>query len=72
MFGTPRGKARSGGLFFSLSDAPDRARMRDRDRSVQILGITSPWHISDVRRDMTAGKLARGLKHPGLFEQVCC
>jgi transposase-like protein len=29
--------------------------MRDRDPYAQILGITAPWHVSDVRLDVPAG-----------------
>jgi transposase len=43
--------------------------MRDRDLDDQILGITSPWHVSDVRRDIPAGKVEVVLEHRG---QACC
>jgi hypothetical protein len=29
--------------------------MRNRDLYAQILGITTPWHFSDVRFDVAAG-----------------
>ena len=43
--------------------------MRDRDLYAQILGITSPWHVSDVRLDMPAGTVEVVVEHRG---QACC
>jgi transposase len=43
--------------------------MRDRDLYAQILGITSPWHVSDVRLDVPAGKVEVIVEHRG---QACC
>jgi hypothetical protein len=39
--------------------------MRDRDLCAQILGITSPWHVSDVRLDVPAGKAEVIVEHRG-------
>lgn len=30
--------------------------MRDRDLYAQILGIASPWHVTEVRLDVPAGR----------------
>jgi transposase len=43
--------------------------MRDRDIYAQILGITAPWHVSDVRLDVPAGKVEVVVEHRG---QACC
>jgi transposase len=43
--------------------------MRDRDLYAQILGITSPWHVSDVRLDVPAGRVEVIVEHRG---QACC
>jgi transposase len=43
--------------------------MRDRDLYAQILGITAPCHVSDVRLDGPAGKVAVVVEHRG---QACC
>jgi transposase len=43
--------------------------MRDRDLYAQILGITSPWHVSDVRLDVPAGKVEVIVEHRGT---ACC
>jgi transposase len=43
--------------------------MRDRDLYAQILGITSPWHVSDVRLDVPAGTVEVVVEHRG---QACC
>jgi hypothetical protein len=39
--------------------------MRDRDLYAQILGINSPWHVSDVRLDVPAGKVEVVVEHRG-------
>ena len=57
VFGNPCGQGRPVGVIPGLSRAPYRARMRDRDLYAQILGINSPWHVSDVRLDVPAGKV---------------
>jgi transposase len=43
--------------------------VRDRDLYAQILGITAPWHVSDVRLDVPAGKVEVVVEHRG---QACC
>ena len=43
--------------------------MRDRDLYAQILGITAPWHVSDVRLDEPAGTVAVVVGHRG---PTCC
>ena len=43
--------------------------MRDRDLYAQFLGITSPWHVSDVRLDVPAGRVEVIVEHRG---QACC
>lgn len=43
--------------------------MRDRDLYAQILGIASPWHVSDVQLDVPAGKVEVIVEHRG---QACC
>lgn len=43
--------------------------MRDRDLYAQILGITSPWHVSNVRLDVPAGKVEVIVEHRGT---ACC
>jgi hypothetical protein len=48
---------------------PYRARMRVRDLYAQILGITAPWHVSDVRLDVPAGTVEVVVEHRG---QACC
>ncbi len=43
--------------------------MRDRDLYTKILGITAPWHVSDVVLDMAAGTVEVFVEHQG---QACC
>lgn len=43
--------------------------MRDRDLYAQILGIASPWHVTDVRLDVPAGKVEVIVEHRG---DACC
>lgn len=43
--------------------------MRDRDLNAQILGITDPWHVTDVRLDVPAGKVEVVVEHRG---EGCC
>jgi transposase len=43
--------------------------MRDRDLYSKILGITAPWHVSDVVLDMAAGTVEVFVEHRG---QACC
>jgi transposase len=43
--------------------------MCDRDLFAQILGITSQWHVSDVRLDVPAGKVEVVVEHRGT---ACC
>jgi transposase len=43
--------------------------MRDRDLYTKILGITAPWHVSDVVLDMSAGTVDVLVEHRG---QACC
>ncbi len=69
VFRNPCGYSRWGGPVPCLSGGPYRARMRDRDLYAQILGITSPWHVSDVRLDVSAGKVEVVVEHRG---QACC
>jgi hypothetical protein len=63
VFGNPCGRARLGGLIPALSGGPCRARMRDFDLYAQILRITCPWHISDVRLDVPGGKVEVIVEH---------
>jgi len=43
--------------------------MHDRDLYAQILGVNSPWHVSDVRHDVPAGKVEVIVEHRGT---ACC
>lgn len=43
--------------------------MRDCDLYAKILGITAPWHVSDVVLDMAAGTVEVLVEHRG---QACC
>jgi len=43
--------------------------MRDRDLYAQILGIAAPWHVTDVRLDVPAGKVEVIVEHRG---DACC
>jgi hypothetical protein len=39
--------------------------MHDRDLYAQVLGITSPWHVSDVRLDVPGGTVGVVVEHRG-------
>ncbi len=39
--------------------------MRDRDLHSKILGISAPWHVTDVILDMPAGKVEVVVEHRG-------
>jgi len=43
-----------------------------RDLLAETHGITSPRHVSNVRRDVPAGKVEHGLERSGMLLQVCC
>jgi len=43
--------------------------MRDRDLYSKILGISAPWHVTDVILDMPAGKVEVVVAHRG---EACC
>ena len=39
--------------------------MRDRDLYAKILGISAPWHVSDVVLDVAAGTVEVFVEHRG-------
>jgi transposase len=43
--------------------------MRDRDLYSRILGISAPWHVTDMLLDMPAGKVEVVVEHRG---EACC
>ncbi len=40
-----------------------------RDLYAQILGVADPWHVTDVRLDVPAGKVEVIVEHRG---NACC
>ena len=55
------GRRDAGGAYFG--------RMRDRDLYSKILGVSAPWHVTDVLLDMPAGKVEVVVEHRG---EACC